>query len=116
VTLGYGTPEWLRFLPVDFEAGAFWWDQLAGAGFDPGQPAVIASTGASMYLTKPRHDCDPALHRRARRRDDAGDDVMVPLDMIDPADRAGVNAAADGAGRSGTPWVSFYGRDACPRP
>ena len=52
IELGFGVPEWLRLVPVDFEAGGSWWEQLAAAGFDPRQPAVVASTGVSMYLTK----------------------------------------------------------------
>src|SRR5206468_9465316 len=40
-----------RFVPVDFESGASWWDELVGAGFDASKPAVVASTGVSMYLT-----------------------------------------------------------------
>jgi O-methyltransferase involved in polyketide biosynthesis len=52
IDLGYGIPRWLHFVPVDFEAGDSWLDRLAGAGFDSAQPAVIASTGVSMYLTR----------------------------------------------------------------
>jgi len=52
VELGFGVPEWLRLVPVDFEAGGSWWQQLAGAGFDACRPAVAASTGVSMYITK----------------------------------------------------------------
>ncbi len=52
VELGYGIPEWLHLVPVDFEAGESWWDQLAAAGFDPRSPAIIVSTGVSMYLTE----------------------------------------------------------------
>src|SRR4051812_37810730 len=43
VELGYGIPAFLRFVPVDFEAGDPWRDRLAAAGFDPGRPALIAS-------------------------------------------------------------------------
>ena len=50
--LGFGVPEWLRLVPVDFEAGESWWDQLVAAGFDPGRPAVVVSTGVTMYLTR----------------------------------------------------------------
>ena len=50
--LGFGLPEGLRFVPVDFEAGASWRDELAAAGFDPKRPAVVASTGVSMYLSR----------------------------------------------------------------
>ncbi|WP_328378511.1 class I SAM-dependent methyltransferase [Streptomyces sp. NBC_00440] len=50
--LGYGMPEWLRMVPVDFEADEDWWERLVEAGFDQDRPAVLASTGVSMYLTK----------------------------------------------------------------
>jgi methyltransferase (TIGR00027 family) len=50
--LGYGVPGWLRLVPVDFEANGSWWAQLAAAGFDPAQPAVVASAGVTMYLTR----------------------------------------------------------------
>src|ERR1700676_2047622 len=52
IELGYGIPDWLRLSPVDFEAGGSWWDEVAAAGFDPAQPAVVVSTGVTMYLTK----------------------------------------------------------------
>ncbi|ARP74459.1 SAM-dependent methyltransferase [Streptomyces pluripotens] len=50
--LGYGVPEWLRMVPVDFEKDEDWWGRLIEAGFDLDRPAVLASTGVSMYLTK----------------------------------------------------------------
>src|ERR1700736_4428320 len=52
IELGFGVPDWLRLVPVDFEAGGSWWQQLAAAGFDPARPALVASTGVTMYLTK----------------------------------------------------------------
>src|SRR5579875_2223468 len=52
VELGFGVPDWLRFVPVDFEGGASWWDELEASGFDVSKPAIVVSTGVSMYLTK----------------------------------------------------------------
>lgn len=52
IDLGFGNPEWLRFVPVDFEAGWSWWEQLRDAGFDVSLPAVVVSTGVTQYLTK----------------------------------------------------------------
>jgi methyltransferase (TIGR00027 family) len=52
IELGFGIPPFLRFVPVNFEAGGAWWERLAASGFDAGRPAVVASTGVSMYLTK----------------------------------------------------------------
>src|SRR5213592_3993040 len=50
IELGFGIPDWLRFVPVDFEAGGSWRDELATAGFDDSKPAIVVSTGVSMYL------------------------------------------------------------------
>lgn len=52
IELGFGVPDWLRLVPVDFEASDFWSEQLAAAGFDSRLPAVVVSTGVTMYLTK----------------------------------------------------------------
>ena len=52
VDLGLGIPSFLRLVPVDFEAGDAWWEQLVKSGFDSGRPALVASTGVGMYLTK----------------------------------------------------------------
>src|SRR5947208_3274238 len=41
--LGFGIPELLWLVPVDFEGGDAWWQRLLAAGFDAGQPAVVAS-------------------------------------------------------------------------
>jgi methyltransferase (TIGR00027 family) len=51
--LALAVPDRLHLVPVGFEAeGASWLDRLTAAGFDPGRPAVIASTGVSVYLAK----------------------------------------------------------------
>src|SRR6185369_13361863 len=42
VELGFGIPSFLRFVPVDFEAGDAWWERLAAPGFDSRRPAVVA--------------------------------------------------------------------------
>lgn len=51
--LSYPIADWLRLVPVDFEAGQSWWEQLIAAGFNPSRPAVVVSTGVTMYLSKP---------------------------------------------------------------
>ena len=52
IELGYGIPEWLHLVPVDFEIDDDWLSRLISAGFNPSEPAAVASTGVSMYLTK----------------------------------------------------------------
>ncbi len=108
IDLGYGTPDWLRFVPVDFEADNDWYARLVHTGFDPAKPAVVASSGVSMYLTKDANQ--QVLHRVARWA--AGSTLvmtfMLPAELLDAADRADLEAAATGARASGTPFISFY--------
>src|SRR5580698_5566198 len=111
IELGYGIPEWLRLVPVDFEAGGSWWEQLAAAGFDPDQPAVIVSTGVSMYLTK---DSNAATLRQLAGLAPASTLAMtflLPAELLDDEDRPGVQVAERGARAAGTPFISFYTPD-----
>ena len=106
--LGYGVPDWLRLVPVDFEAGGSWRDEIAAAGFDPGRAAVVASTGVSMYLTREAN----AATLRELASLAAGSTVamtfQLPAELVDERDRPGRQIAVDGAERSGTPFISFF--------
>src|SRR6266581_1546594 len=108
IELGYGIPEWLRLVPVDFEAGDAWWQRLAAAGFDAGQRAVVASTGVSMYLTK---DAIAATLRQVATLAPGSTLAMtflLPLEFADPEVRPGLELAEKGARASGTPFISFF--------
>jgi methyltransferase (TIGR00027 family) len=108
VDLGYGIPDWLHLVPVDFEASEDWLKQLAAAGFDPDRPAVIASTGVTMYLTK---DATAATLRQIAGLAPGSTLAMtflLPAELIDDADRSGLRAGKEGAQTSGTPFISFY--------
>jgi len=108
IELGFGIPEWLRFVPVDFEAGDDWWQRLAAAGFDAGRPAVVASTGVSMYLT---NDAVSAMLRQIAALTQGSTLVMsflLPIELADPEARAGLQMAEKGARASGTPFISFF--------
>ncbi|MEA2911062.1 MAG: hypothetical protein QOJ15_3143 [Bradyrhizobium sp.] len=108
IELGFGIPKWLRLVPVDFEAGDAWWQRLAAAGFDSGQPAIVASTGVSMYLTK------DAIAATLRQIAALGPGSMLamtfllPLELADPEVRPGLQLAEKGARASGTPFISFF--------
>jgi methyltransferase (TIGR00027 family) len=108
VELGFGVPPFLRFVPVDFEAGDAWWERLVAAGFDAKRPAVVASTGVSMYLTR---DAIAATLRQLAALAPASTfamSFMLPIELADPAVRPGIEQAAKGARSSGTPFISFF--------
>lgn len=108
IDLGYGIPEWLRLVPVNFEAGNSWWERLAEAGFNAGQPAIVASTGVSMYLTK---DAVAATLRQVAALAPGSTFAMtflLPLELADPEVCPGLELAEKGARASGTPFLSFF--------
>jgi methyltransferase (TIGR00027 family) len=108
IELGFGIPEWLRFVSVDFEANGSWRERLATAGFDAGQPAVVASSGVSMYLTR---DAIAATLRQGAALAPGSTLVMtfiLPPELVEPEERPGLEAAEKGARASGTPFISFF--------
>ncbi len=108
IEVGLGVPDWLRLVPVDFEAGEAWWDRLAAAGFAADQPAVVASTGVSMYLT---NEANVATLRQLAALAPGSTVVMtfmLPVDLLDEDERPALQAAMDGARRSGTPFISLF--------
>jgi methyltransferase (TIGR00027 family) len=108
VELGYGIPQWLHLVPVDFEAGSLWWAHLADAGFEPGRPAVVASSGVAVYLTREaigetlRHaaSCAPGSIMAMT--------YMLPEELLDADERPLRQASDRGARAAGTPFISFF--------
>lgn len=106
--LGFGVPDWLRFVPVDFEAGDNWRQRLLAEGFDQSKPAVVVSTGVSMYLSR---EANAATLREVAGFAPGSSFAMtflLPLDMADPEVRPGLEMAEKGARASGTPFISFF--------
>jgi len=105
--LGFGLPQWPRMVPVDFEASS-WWDELVTAGFDPAQPAVVASTGVSMYLTKAANAATLKQIASFASRSTLAMTFLLPMELLEGGDRAGLEMAQKGAQSSGTPFLSFF--------
>jgi methyltransferase (TIGR00027 family) len=108
VDLGFGIPSFLRLVPVDFEAGDAWWERLAASGFDSGRPVIVASTGVSMYLTK---DAIAATLRQVAALAPGSTLAMsflLPIELVDPEVRPGMERAVEGARANGTPFISFF--------
>lgn len=108
VALGLGVPDWLRLVPVDFEAGDAWLQKLASAGFDAAKPAVVVSTGVSMYLTREAIMATLGQVAALSAGSTFAMSFLQPLEMADPEVRPGLERAAQGARASGTPFISFF--------
>jgi methyltransferase (TIGR00027 family) len=105
---GFGVPDWHRLVPVDFEADESWWQRLVEAGFDANQPAVVASTGVSMYLTKETTAATLRQLGRLAPGSTVAMTFLLPPDLLDDRDRPGLETSRQGANASRTPFVSFY--------
>lgn len=105
---GFEIPERLKFVPVDFEAGESWREKLLAAGCKAHLPSLITSTGVSPYLTLEANQA--LLHEAARF---APESTLVltfilPMHMVDPAERATLEMVYERARAAGTPFLSFF--------
>lgn len=110
IELGYGIPGWLHFVAVDFEVSS-WWQQLINAGFDINQPAVVACTGVSLYLTK---DAIMDTLRQIATLAPGSKLAMafyLPMELLDEQDQFLQQIAEKGARAAGTPFISFFTPD-----
>ena len=106
--LGYGVPDSLRLVPVDFEAGDAWWERLAASGFDATRPAVVASAGVSMYLTRDAIEATMRQVASLAPGTTFAMTFMLPIEMTEPELRPALERATAGARASGTPFISFF--------
>ena len=109
--LGYGVPDHLRLVPVDFDAAQDWWPALLNAGFDADARSLTSSSGVSMYITK--EATATTLRRLATVAPGSvvAMTYMLPIELAPPEDQPGLEGAARGAAASGTPWISFFEPD-----
>ncbi|GAA0621509.1 class I SAM-dependent methyltransferase [Kribbella sandramycini] len=112
VELGYGIPESLRLVPVDFEAHDDWWERLQAAGFDASRPAVVSWLGVTMYLTE---EATSATLKQVASLPSGSALILTyfrHLEDLRPEDVHIRRISREGARRAGTPFVSFYKPDA----
>jgi len=106
--LGLGVPSSLRLVPVDFEAGDTWWGRLSVSGFDATRPAVVASIGVSMYLTREAIVTTLRQVAALAHGSTLAMSFMLPIEMADAEVRLAIERAAAGALANGTPFISFF--------
>lgn len=105
--LGFGIPKWLHFVSVNFETSS-WWEQLLNKGFDTSQPAVVACTGVTLYLTK---EAILGTLRQMATLPPGSTLAMtfyLPLEIMAEEDQPLQQIAEKGAQAAGTPFISFF--------
>ncbi|MBO0798947.1 MAG: class I SAM-dependent methyltransferase [Blastocatellia bacterium] len=106
--LGYGIPDYLHFVPVDFEAGDSWRERLEANGFENSRPTVISSTGVAMYLTRETNMTTLRQIATLAPGSTLALTFLLPLDLIDPAERSQFQTVLDAARAAGTPFLSLF--------
>jgi methyltransferase (TIGR00027 family) len=106
--LGYGVPEYLKLVPVDFEAGDSWLEKLKANRFQIGQPAVVSSTGVAMYLTREANMATLRQIAALAPGSTLAMTFLLPLDLIDAAERPQHEMIYERAKAAGTPIIGFF--------
>lgn len=108
IETGYGLPDHLHLVSVDFEAGESWLEKLAAGGFDRAKPAVVVSTGVSMYLTREANAATMRQIASLAPGSTLAMTFMCPMELADPEDRPARGWAEAGARAAGTPFITFF--------
>ena len=107
VELGFGVPDYLHLVPVNFETSS-WLEEVSKAGFDKNKPTVIACSGVTLYLTK--EAIISTLNQIASFA--SGSTLAItfnlPIELVDEEDKPLMEMSIKGASASGTPMISFY--------
>ena len=104
---GYSFPDWLHFVPVNFEKQS-WWNELIAAGFDIHKPALIVSTGVSMYLSK---EANLEMLNQISKLSSGSVfamTFMLALDLLEPVERGSLEYVMQRVQESGTPFLSLF--------
>jgi methyltransferase (TIGR00027 family) len=101
-------PAGLHFVPVDFEAGPSWWEMLISFGFDMKKPAVIVSTGVSMYLSKEANKETFRDIAKLAPFSTFATTFMLSLELLSAQEKSIMEFVMEKAKASGTPFLSLF--------
>lgn len=108
IETGFTIPDWLHFVPVDFEAGQSWWDQLIASRFDRHKPTVVVSTGVSMYLTKEANVATLEQVAALAPGSTFAMTFMLALEHLESTEKSMMEFVMQKAHEAGTPFLSLY--------
>lgn len=109
--MGMTIPKELHFVPVDFEAGELWWEELQANGFDKNRPAFVVSTGVSMYLTKEANMATLKQVATLAPHSTLAMTFMLPGNLLGEEERQILEFTMKKAAESNTPFLSFFSPD-----
>lgn len=107
IELGFGIPEGLHFVSVDFET-SFWWEELLKSRFDIGKPTIVACTGVTLYLSKEAIKTTLKQISSLASGSKLAMTFYLPMELLDEEDKPLQQIAEKGAREAGTPFVSFF--------
>ena len=107
IQLGFGIPNCLHFVPVNFETSS-WLEQLIKQGFNINKPAVVACTGVTLYLTKDAIIEMLGLLSKLATGSRLAINFYLPFELLDEEDKFIHEIGTKKALESGTPFVSYF--------
>lgn len=103
-------PKNLHFVPVNFELEN-WVDKLASTEFDFSKPALIVSTGVTMYLSREANIETLKVVNRFVSGSVLATSFMLSPEFLPEEDRALLDFSMKKAAESGTPFISLFNPD-----
>jgi methyltransferase (TIGR00027 family) len=107
IELGFGIPNYLHFVPVNFEASS-WWEELSKTIFNFKKPTVVACTGVSLYLTSKAIADTLRQIATLAPGSKLAMTFYLPMDLLEEEDKPMQKIAEKGARETGTPMISFF--------
>lgn len=104
-------PDNLHFIPVDFESGESWTEMLAQSKFDLSKPAIIVSTGVSMYLSKEANKKLLSETAKFQKGSIFAMTFMLALELLEEKERQLMRFVMNKAAESNTPFLSLFQPD-----
>lgn len=101
-------PKNLKFVPVDFENKEDWIKQLVEYGFDKKLPAVIVSTGVTMYLSREANIETLKNLKMFVSGSIFATTFMLPPELLPNEDRMLLEFSMKKAAEAGTPFISLF--------
>lgn len=106
--LDYGIPDYLKLVPVDFESGESWLEKLGGSGFDLRKPALIASTGVAMYLSREANLDSLKKIASLAPGSTLAMTFMLKPELVNSEERTQYEMVMERATAAGTPFLSLF--------